>query len=42
MKKEIGFIGLGSMGLNMVYKLLDEDYIVHAWNRSEGARLEAE
>lgn len=41
MKKEIGFIGLGSMGLNMVYKLLDEGYTVHAWNRSEGARLDA-
>jgi len=42
MKKEIGFIGLGSMGLNMVYKLLDEGYTVHAWNRSEGARLNAD
>jgi 6-phosphogluconate dehydrogenase len=41
MKKEIGFIGLGSMGLNMVYKLLDEGYTVHAWNRSEGSRSEA-
>jgi 6-phosphogluconate dehydrogenase len=41
MKKEIGFIGLGSMGLNMVYKLLDEGYTVHAWNRSEGKGLAA-
>lgn len=42
MTKEIGFIGLGSMGLNMVYKLIDQGYKVHAWNRSEGARLDAE
>lgn len=41
MKKEIGFIGLGNMGLNMVYKLLDKGYTVRAWNRSERKGLAA-
>ena len=41
MKKEIGFLGLGSMGINMVYKLLDEGYTVYAWNRSKAPRLDA-
>ena len=42
MKKEIGFIGLGSMGLNMVFKLLEKGYTVHAWNRSIGSREQAQ
>lgn len=41
MKKQIGFVGLGNMGLSMVLNLIDKGYDVHAWNRSEPARLEA-
>lgn len=41
MTKEVGFLGLGSMGLNMVYKLLDAGYTVHAWNRGEEPRNQA-
>jgi len=41
-KKQIGFLGLGNMGLNMVYNLLDKGYEVHAWNRSAGPRSKAE
>lgn len=41
MNKQIGFVGLGKMGLNMVYKLIDEGFEVHTWNRSEPPRLEA-
>lgn len=37
-KKIIGFLGLGNMGLNMVYNLLDKGYKVYAWNRSEEPR----
>lgn len=42
MQKVIGFLGLGNMGLNMVYKLLDEGYQVYAWNRGEAPRLAAQ
>ena len=41
MKKTVGFIGLGNMGLNMVLHLLDKGYDVHAWNRSPEPRAEA-
>ena len=34
MKKEIGFIGLGRMGSNMVMNLLDKKYKVTVYNRS--------
>lgn len=40
-KKQLGFLGLGNMGLNMVRNLLDKGYEVHAWNRSPGPRQEA-
>jgi len=41
-KKEIGFIGLGRMGANMVNRMLESKNLdVHVWNRSEGPRLEA-
>lgn len=42
MQKQIGFVGLGNMGLSMVQKLIEKGYEVHAWNRSEPARLEAQ
>lgn len=36
MKKEIGFIGLGRMGANMVSRMIDSKQIdVHVWNRSK-------
>ena len=41
MKKEIGFIGLGRMGLNMVTNLVEKKYRVVGYNRSEGPREEA-
>ena len=31
---QIGFIGLGRMGLNMVYRLAEGGHDVHVWNRS--------
>lgn len=31
---EIGFIGLGKMGKNMVFRLLDQNHRVVVWNRS--------
>jgi 6-phosphogluconate dehydrogenase len=34
MKKEIGYIGLGKMGKNMVFRLLDKGWKVVAYNRS--------
>ena len=39
---EIGFIGLGNMGLNMVKNLLDHNNKVVVWNRSEEARIDAQ
>ena len=42
MKKELGFVGLGRMGLNMVTHLAAEGYRVVGYNRSEGPRAEAE
>jgi len=39
--KQIGFLGLGNMGLNMVQNLLSKGYEVHAWNRSPEPREEA-
>lgn len=39
--KQIGFLGLGNMGLNMVLNLLDKGYEVHAWNRSNEPRQKA-
>ncbi len=36
MEREIGFIGLGKMGKNIVLNLLGKDYKVVAWNRSPG------
>ena len=41
MKKEIGVVGLGRMGLNMALNLVDHDYTVVGYNRSEAARAEA-
>ncbi len=40
MKKEVGFVGLGNMGKNMVLHLLEKGYVVHAWNRSPEPREE--
>lgn len=37
MKKEIGYIGLGKMGKNMVFRLLDHDWKVVAYNRTQKA-----
>jgi len=37
MKKQIGFIGLGRMGSNMVLNLLDKKYKVVVYNRSPEA-----
>ncbi|MFH1848717.1 MAG: phosphogluconate dehydrogenase (NAD(+)-dependent, decarboxylating) [archaeon] len=39
---DIGFIGLGRMGMNMVYNLLDNNYSVVAYNRSGAPVREAE
>jgi 6-phosphogluconate dehydrogenase len=33
---ELGFIGLGKMGLRMVHKLIDEKHDLVVWNRSSG------
>jgi len=41
MHKEIGFIGLGRMGLNMSARLVESGYRVVGYNRSEGPRKEA-
>lgn len=35
MKKEIGYIGLGKMGKNMVFRMLDKGWKVVAYGRSE-------
>jgi len=37
MKKEIGYIGLGKMGFNMVERLLEKGHAVTAYNRSPEA-----
>ena len=42
MKKQIGFIGLGRMGLNMVARLLEKGYEVVAYDLSEEAVAEAQ
>ncbi len=42
MNTEIGFIGLGRMGLNMATNLTEKGYKIIAYNRSEGPRIEAE
>ncbi len=42
-KIEIGFLGLGRMGANMVARMLDSKTIaVHVWNRSEEPALKAQ
>lgn len=41
MKKELGFVGLGRMGLNMATHLVEESYRVVGYNRSEGVRVAA-
>lgn len=41
MKKEIGFVGLGRMGLNMATHLVEGGYRVIGYNRSEEPRVEA-
>lgn len=41
MKKEIGFVGLGRMGLNMATHLVEGGYRVIGYNRSEAPRAEA-
>ncbi|MFA6520071.1 MAG: decarboxylating 6-phosphogluconate dehydrogenase [Candidatus Paceibacterota bacterium] len=35
MKKELGYIGLGKMGKNMVFRLLDHGWNIVAYNRTE-------
>jgi 6-phosphogluconate dehydrogenase len=42
MKKEIAFVGLGRMGLNMATHLVEEGYRVVGYNRSDAPRGEAE
>ncbi len=42
MKKEIAFIGLGRMGLAMSTLLTEKGFTIHAYNRSEEPRKEAE
>lgn len=39
---ELGYIGLGKMGKNMVLHLLDQGVVVHAWNRSAEPRQEVQ
>ncbi len=41
MKKELGFVGLGRMGLNMATHLVEEGYRVVGYNRSEDTLVEA-
>ncbi len=41
MKKEIGFVGFGRMGLNMATNLVEHGYRVVGYNRSEEPRKEA-
>ena len=41
MQQELGFIGLGRMGLNMATNLVEKGYRVVAFNRSEAPRAEA-
>lgn len=41
MKKEIGYIGLGKMGLAQVVRLAEKGWRIVAWNRSEGPRTAA-
>lgn len=38
---QVGFIGLGKMGMNMVLRLKEQGYEVIAWNRSPEPREEA-
>ncbi len=40
MKKEIGYVGLGKMGKNMVFRLLQKGWKVVAYNTSTGSILE--
>lgn len=42
MEKTIGVIGLGKMGKNIVFNLLDKKYTVFAYNRSPEPRKEVE
>ncbi len=42
MQKEIGFIGLGRMGLNMTTLLVEKGYRVVGYNQTEDPRAEAE
>lgn len=41
MKKEIGFVGFGRMGLHMATNLVEHGYRVVGYNRSEAPRVEA-
>jgi 6-phosphogluconate dehydrogenase len=41
MQKELGFIGLGRMGINMATHLVEKGYRVVGYNRSDGPRKEA-
>jgi 6-phosphogluconate dehydrogenase len=41
MQKEIGFVGLGRMGLNMATHLVEEGYKVVGYNRSDDPKAEA-
>ena len=42
MKKEIGFVGLGRMGLNMATHLVEKEFRVVGYNRSDAPKSEAE
>src|SRR3989338_3330827 len=42
MKKEMGYIGLGKMGLAQVKRLLEKKWRVVAWNRSKEPREDAQ
>src|SRR3990167_65609 len=42
MTKQIAYIGLGKMGKNMVLRLLEKGWDVHAYNRSDKAYAEIE
>ncbi len=42
MKKEIGYIGLGKMGKNMVFRMLDHGWKIVAYNRTQDVVKEVE
>lgn len=42
MKKELGFVGLGRMGLNMGTRLVEQGYKIAGYNRGDGPKIQAE